>query len=86
MYPVKMTGQLHFSSVKKNPVLTGHKYTWLTYNVFVDQHVWFGNTFLSIFFFVFAVVYVFSRSGKKVTGQQAFLTGHCLLNVRYFEP
>ena len=43
------------------------------------------------------MVYVFLRSGKnvacqndrhdkKVTGQQAFLAGHCPLTGRYFEP
>ena len=26
------------------------------------------------------------RQGKKVTGQQAFLAGHCPLTGRYFEP
>ena len=26
------------------------------------------------------------RQGKKVTGQQAFLAGHCMLIGRYFEP
>ena len=30
MYPVKLTGQLHFSSVKISLVLTFSKYTWLT--------------------------------------------------------
>ena len=64
MYSVKMTGQLHFSSVKKNPVLTGHKYTWLTYNVFVDQHVWFGNTFPSIFF-LYLLWFMFFREVVK---------------------
>jgi hypothetical protein len=24
--------------------------------------------------------------GKKVTGQEAFLAGHCPLTCRYFEP
>ena len=27
-----------------------------------------------------------NRQGKKVTGQQAFLAGHCPLTSRYFEP
>ena len=56
------------------------------------------ETHLSLlYFFVFAVVYVFSRSGKnvagqndrqgkKVTGQQAFLAGHFPLTGRYFKP
>ena len=26
------------------------------------------------------------RRGKKVTGQEAFLAGHCPLTGRYFEP